>query len=223
MKRRAFVATAGVLPVVGCVGRSGADDESTPTSTTSTASETTGPETDRPSEQTMTGTSTSDIRPLRSVSVEQRDSLEQGLGARLDVELLKSTITSDHTAVMEVSIVNTGESNRTYQFGPIPVFSATASTDDRWLLVKPEQLERPSDGCWSHPKSKKEPGALATVRELAPGESAARTFELWSNSRLTEESCLPTGEYRFEDEYRVRQSDEKDDEFAWGFTLQVRE
>lgn len=223
MNRREFVATAGLLSLPGCIGGSQTDSESVPTTTTSTTSETTVPETDEPSEQTMTETPTADPEPLRNVSVEQRDSLEQKLQTHLDAKLLNSRITSSHTAVVEVSIENTGESKRTYQFGPVPVFSATASTDDRWLLVKPDQLERPTDGCWSHPKSKKEPGALATVLELAPGESATRTFELWSNSRLTRDNCMPTGEYRFEDEYHVRRPDEEDDEFVWGFTVKIRE
>lgn len=223
MKRRKFVATAGILSVPGCIGGSGTDSESVTTTAASTASETTVPETDRHSEQTMTDTSPSDAEAFRSVSVEQQDSLKQKLQTRLNVELLQSHITSSQTAVVEVSIMNTGESKRTYQFGPVPVFSATTSTDDQWLLVNPDELERPTDGCWSHPKNKKEPGALATVQELVPGESATRTFELWSNSRSAGENCMPTGEYRFEDEYRIRRSDEEDAEFVWGFTLRIRE
>lgn len=216
------MAIVGSLSVAGCVGDWESDSESMPTSV-STASETTVTETDAPAERTMTGSTPSDTEPLRSVSVERRDSLASRLQTQLNVELPKSNITPEHTAVIEVELVNASESKQTYEFGPVPVFSATASTDSQWLLVKPGQLDRPSDGCWSHPKSKKEPGALATRRELAPDESATRKFELWSNSRSAGDGCMPSGKYRFEDEYRVRRADGADSEFTWGFTLEIRE
>lgn len=220
MQRREFLGVIGSLSATGCVGNSTSSGEST---TTSVSTATTETKTDASTERTMTGSSPSDTELLRSVSVERRDSLASRLQTQLNVELPKSNITPDHTAVVEIKLVNVSKSKQTYEFGPLSVFSATASTDNRWLLVEPEQLERPSDQCWSHPKSKKEPGALATRRELAPDESATRKFELWSNSRSVEDDCMPPGEYRFEDEYHVRRTDEADSEFTWGFTLKIRE
>lgn len=209
MERRTFLTALTSFPTAGCVGNAGRGDETTSQHITTTT-------------KTMTSSTHSDSEPLRTVTVKQSDSLTTMLQTSLSANLLKSEITRNHTALLEIRITNTSCTEQTYDFGHISVFSATASVDERWLLVEPNQLESPSGECWSHPKSDEEPGSLATRKQLAPEESATQKFELWSNSKLEERECMPPGEYRFEDEYRVKNGSEESSDFQWGFTLEIR-
>ncbi|GAA0229867.1 hypothetical protein ACFFQF_13555 [Haladaptatus pallidirubidus] len=118
--------------------------------------------------------------------------------------------------MLRVTFECTAESERTIRFGyPSPfsdVVSAELNGSKLVLQYKPDSDDR-RDECWQSGRL----GGRGTTerRTLEPGEKSHVERAVLSHAK--NESCFPSGRYRFEDQYGV-----DDEAYRWGFWLRIR-
>ena len=158
---------------------------------------------------------------LRSVEIIDQGDVPNEIEANLVADVVESTATSDHTAMVHIIFTNRGE-KRDFTFGDLPPFTVTESTEDDpgALLLGPKRdYEKSGRECW-RPQSSNAGGYDANVKivTLEQNESIKREAKLWGSPRNADQNiCLPTGEFRFEREYESGFLDEPS--FKWGFTV----
>lgn len=224
MRRRQVLAAVGtsIVPLAGCISSSspGETGDSTPSSD-------------------MTETPES---KFPAVSV--KSGYNQPSDTKMEVNVVRQ-FTPDKPAKVKISYTNTGESQRTVDFQASPPFSEYVSTggEPPRLVIIPDdhshispgsvvqnqssqtesstesqteehQLipENPIDGCWKIPTSFAVYG-VAHEKTLSPGETISEEYTVLGHR--TNETCLPSGEYRFE------QNPYFDEGSPWGFTIQM--
>lgn len=176
---------------------------------------------------TTTGGVLSEDSLERSVSIASTAD-QPSIPIEYDLELTKTEITGDHTAVLEVSITNTGDETRYIT----PVDAATAeyvtSADGELTLLWPEVSETmtgpiPEDGCWKATDAQNELARGTMV--LDPDQSRTSETYVYGSPDLPDGTCLPTGEHEFSvqaDATTDPSSGSDPREYTWGFTLDVR-
>lgn len=158
---------------------------------------------------------------LRSVELIDQGDVPNKIEANLIADVVESTATSDHTAIVHITFTNEGE-KRDFTFGDLPPFTVTESTeeDPGTLLLGPKRdYKKSGRECW-RPQSSNAGGynANAKIVTLEQNESIKREAKLWGNPRNADQNiCLPTGEFQFEREYEFGFLDEPS--FRWGFTV----
>lgn len=162
---------------------------------------------------------------LRHVEIEP-DTLSSEYDADLTATVLRDSITTEHTARVRVLFVHTGNEPQAYTFGDNPPF--TNRWDDRdehvWALdVVEEEHELVSEECWAVEEETIGKDDVATSEEFQHCEALYTDLDLWQLWRGDDDQCMPTGTYRFEQQYDVGKLAEADDSFRWGFDLSISE
>ncbi|WP_266077887.1 hypothetical protein [Haladaptatus caseinilyticus] len=164
--------------------------------------------------QAVLGASSICHRSVLRFSLEP-DSIPNGLPATLDTSL-DGEITETRPATIRVAFECTADDARTFRFGyPCP-FADTVGVEENGsrLVLQYEASTADRDrGCW-------QTGTLDErgVTERRTFDPGSRAVVEWSVLNYAEnESCFPTGRYRFEDAYGVDGRT-----YEWGFCLRVR-
>lgn len=206
MRRRTVLAAAGSLGtslLAGCVGSSRDDpadgDSNRPSTTRSTARSTTPPGDGH-----------------RVVSLAASDDVPPAVPVDLTATVETAGITDDHTAQVRVAFRNAGDEPRRFGFGVHAPFTGGRSVDESWLLFPDMTVDGLPGHCWEPNRGLAYPLKLE-FRLLDPGETVARTYELWGSDE--DDACLPTGRFRFEEEYDVYKGAVEG--FDWGFEVTV--
>lgn len=162
---------------------------------------------------------------FRTVTVE---SLETGQLAQFDLEpsvvVVEPTVTDDHTGEVALSLTNGGDRRLTLGYESCPPADAhTASKsggDARLVLLRSDEraFEPAAEECWRPSEMDFFVGEPCGPAELDvdAGETLTRTYELWDYPK--NDRCMPPGEYRFGETYRVDGR-----EYEWTFTVRVAE
>ncbi|SIR21154.1 hypothetical protein SAMN05421858_1843 [Haladaptatus litoreus] len=145
----------------------------------------------------------------------ENDSVPDGLPATLSATLV-SGATAEHPPMLRVTFECTAKFEQTIRFGYPSPFSdvVSADTDGSRLVLqyKPDSNDR-RDGCW---QSGHLGGRGTTERQtLEPGEKSQVEWAVLNYAK--NESCFPSGRYRFEDQYSVGGKT-----YSWGFWFRVR-
>lgn len=171
----------------------------------------------------------------RRVSVAGRDDTAHGI--RMDVELLRATVTDDRTARLAITTTNAGP-RRALSVGTdgCALLNRSEGRSDNpaglWLYRdgQTEWLER--DGRkWEPDRSADEPRAYPAYgcgpTTYDSDESVTTEYVLWDDYRV--DGYLTPGSYRWETDVAVWADpsgafgDEPSERFAWGFSLRVEE
>lgn len=157
----------------------------------------------------------------RQVDVTAVDDVPDSVPVEFDVRVVDGAITPEGTAVLEVSVTNTGDTGREVT---TPYYKGLSDGNPGVLLYSLEAPDSPDRGdvppCIVDPVASQEhvewtdEGPLS--HQLDPGATA--TDELVLASDPTVDGCFPSDEYRFEDHHSVDGT-----EFTWGFTVEVGE
>ncbi len=201
--RRSFLAGVGTLVATGSAGCLGQAFSSEPV----------------PSEEYQ-----------RTVSLHAVDSVPIEYGAEFDVTVAHAEISADRSAVLRIHVENTSDEKR--QFAT-PYYKGASSRDGKAgiLLYSKDAPDNPADQPDGQLQNYAPPcvgtdgksrGKLVWSQEAQPMPSHTPN-ESWSDDLLvaddpTRRRCLPVGEYRFERRFEPSWMDE---EFVWGFTLEV--
>jgi len=134
------------------------------------------------------------------------DDVPDSAPVEFDVRVVDGTVTPEGTAVLEVSVTNTGETEREVT---TPYYKGLSDGNPGVLLYSLEALDSPDRDdvppCIADPDTSHEyvewtdEGPLS--HQLNPGTTA--TDELVLASDPTVDGCFPPGEYRFEDHHSV--------------------
>lgn len=153
----------------------------------------------------------------RFIEVVDVDEMTDESDLLLDVDVVEPAVTNDHPGKIRITITNTGANPRDISEGHLSAPIASVEREPGLLLSPPEDnWERKLD-CWQPTEAPKDHEATGRVR-LIPGAEEQVEYEVWSHH--ANESCMPAGEYRFEEHYRVSNGDEQQSERS--FTLRVR-
>lgn len=157
-----------------------------------------------------------DSFPSRSVSVTE-PAVDQAYDTAIDV-LKRSGISTDSTAMIDVTVHNERETARTYTGGSQFPF-AGKSTPTGLVLEGEDPYHDPVEttDCWSIAVDGWP--LFATSAEIASGESLTTTLSIWDDADV--EGCFPTGEYRFSDTLAAQNGDESHVAIEWGFTVTI--
>lgn len=162
------------------------------------------------------------------------DNIADSRNVRLEIEQTQE-ISATTPGRIEITLTNTADHERTFEFGPVPPFTppigknegATATLvlvpDSRTHVVPktPSRTgdsfvpENPTDGCW---RAKTQMGreSVSERRTLDPNERIREQYTLLATPKEhSDDSCMPPGEYRF-----VQQGYFDDGAF-WGFTVEI--
>lgn len=135
---------------------------------------------------------------LRSVSVVGTETK----GIEVDVEMLESMVTKDHTAEVRLTWTNSSSQKTSISIGresAEPLSSHTIENGD-WqgtglVLVSPSYTpQKRSETCWK-PEDYFGGDGIEESTMLSSGESFQHEYRLWTAP--DKEGCLPTGTYDF--------------------------
>lgn len=173
-----------------------------------------------------TGSGTASELP-KSVTVTGSDSLSKDAGIAVTAEIENRTVTEDDPAVVRVTIANQSDEEKTVYSGSVPVFADAVSTSDdgnRVILRSDtpgiDELDRVAADCWQWDHDHVSTGAGVWNKDIDPGGSVSEEFILFGHP-TNSDPCLPSGEYKFEDSYRVRHG-ESEQELTWGFQIRIQ-
>lgn len=198
MKRRTFISGFITTPFAGCIGSSAEESSGT----TNTIPEKTNP-------------------MQTTVAVKTADNVSD-IPLRFSVEMLESEASTEHPPRLRIAVRNTGHESITVLSSPTFPFSSLESENtEPGLMILPLTSDDRAhiEDCWQLDRPETEPlptrGRMDGER-IKPGQSVSGTYEVWSH--YTNETCFPTGDYRFEQTYSLSN---KGLNFTWGFTLHV--
>lgn len=217
MRRRQVLAALGtsIVPFTGCLSTASPGD----------ASET---------------TPTSESPPTDFPTVSVRSDYEQPSDATVIVDVIRQ-FSPNQPAKIKISYTNTAASRRTVDFQASPPFSEymSAAPDSPRLAIIPDdhshiapgevinnqstQTESPTEsrqlipdtpieGCWIVPTAFAVYG-VAHPKTLSSGETVAEEYTVLGYQTNT--SCLPSGEYGFEQDRYFGEDN------PWGFTIEL--
>lgn len=140
------------------------------------------------------------------------------------VEILESAVTDERAGKLELSLTNESDRQRTLAYEPCPPADEhTASRvdgDANLVLLRSDEqdFDPASEECWRLSEMDFFVGEPCGPAELAvdADETLTRTYELWDHPK--NERCMPPGEYRFGETYRIGRR-----EFEWWFVVRVDE
>lgn len=162
------------------------------------------------------GQTSPDPQEQRKISV---GDTEPDLPASLEADVLikRERITSEKTALVEITLHNIGSTAYTLLGGSEFPFSRIGSEDGAWFLLDGENPEKSGSACWE-PKSHRHIGDSDVAYEytVEPDDEYAEQFELWGNPE--DDICMPTGEFWFEHSYR---DTERKMSYSWRFSVMV--
>lgn len=214
MKRRTLLSALGtsLVSLTGCLGQASSSSNSTAT-------------------DTLTPTPRDGSRQVRVTSV---GTVPDEPALSPSVEVLRSNVTADQTARIEVEVTNTADQPVWNTAVRIPAFSkfiTQESPDGRkLLLLKPdEQYATVRSGCWRADLSEAQINHAYTnvvsERRYERGDTMATQFDIYGHPENTGR-CLAPGNYPIEALYTVSDDSntETDEwEYGWGFSLTVEE
>jgi hypothetical protein len=154
----------------------------------------------------------------RIIEVVDVDGMTDESDLLLDVEVTEPAVTDDHPGRIHISVTNTGANPQVISEGLLSTPIASIEREPGLLLFPSKDDRKRKLNCWQPTEIPEDRGATGRVR-LIPGGEEQVEYEVWSH--YANESCMPAGEYRFKEYYRVSNGDEQ--EFEGGFTLRVRE
>lgn len=189
MHRRTVLSTlgAGVVPLSGCIGPLGPEEESLETESSSTATD----ESDRLHTVSLTDHSDSELRETFDIAAQ--------------IVVLESSVTTEHTATVHIVLETTVEESRTLTYtrnrcnlNLIP--GRSLSGDQLFLLSTDHQWERTEERCWMTDRARIICGIPAMDHEIsiAPDEPIRWTFHLWAHPKSRKNDvCMSPGAYQF--------------------------
>jgi hypothetical protein len=238
MRRRALLkrlgtgATAGVgtTVIAGCAAISG---RGTPETCTDSTTHTDGsPTTDARSPEAETTTDRTDVQ--RTITLADQDTAPEKYGVDLEVEMLETVVTDEHTARLRLTTTNTGGNGYISRFS-CPPFSKSEGGSDRppglWLYPanRTQSLDR-TGARWTEDREPDDSrgfnaagcgggGGGPTTPASTPHSVE---YAVWDDYQF--DGYLVPGRYRFVDTVLVQLKDENPpdaDEVRWGFSLDV--
>ncbi len=137
---------------------------------------------------------------------------------------------AEQTAVVEISVMNTGTKTLFIEAGNRPVFSRRASDEETPGLMLYTEAEREvatidKDGCWMVNVPVDEIPEPYTL-ELTPNQEERLRLEVLGDAAYIDETCPAPGDYRYTQRYRVSEDPSiiMDTPIqTWGFTLTLTE
>lgn len=160
----------------------------------------------------------------RRARISGQDDVPTNAEFEFRTEVLTPTVTEEHTATIQVVFENKGR-KRTFTFGSVAPFTETNSVEgDPGVLLLPtnRHYNKPAPNCWRPPRTSHAGATNASAHQidLERGEVIKHNANVWG-SELNEDNgvCIPTGEFRFENQYNFEI--ETISQFTWGFTLSL--
>lgn len=214
MKRRTLVSALGtsIASIAGCLGQASLY-----------------------SDPTATDTQLSTPRDgNRQVHVTSIGTVHEEAPFAPSIEVLRSDVTADQTARIEVEVTSTADEPVWNTAVRIPAFSNFITKQGpagrRLMLLKAdEQYVTTSSGCWRADLSETQINHAYTdvVTDIRydPGDTVATQFDIYDHPENTG-ACLAPGEYPIEALYSVSDNantDTEEWEYRWGFSLTVEE
>lgn len=215
MWRRTVLKALGVsvIPLTGCSGRNGPENESDGTEPNATDSQ---------SEKTM------ESGLPRTVTVQRQTDtdLRETFGIAAPVTVIESSVTTGHTAKIRVTLENTTAQSRQLTYTRdrcdlnLLAGHYRGDGDISLLLIATEQAwERTEADCWVPDARNLNCGIPAMDHEVTiePDEPLEWTFRLWAEPKNRQRGvCMPVGTYRFDRLFRHEGA-----EASLSFTLSV--
>jgi hypothetical protein len=166
--------------------------------------------------------------PFRRVTISSRDDVPADHPLTVDLSVVEPTVTTDHTAALELTVGWTGTDSTMIQYSRGNDLVEDTRQPSHVVLLADYYMSmdsvRPSScGCWEiNPNtptfdSGSEGGGGPT---LDPGESISDPLYLWGTTR---NDCLPTGRFRFDFPFVVDSHERAYDNVLWGFEIRIRE
>lgn len=151
------------------------------------------------------------------VSIES-DPVDPRFDLSVDVNT-EQEFSKSEPAQIEISLTNTGTKPQDFIFGVSPPFSEFSPEGQSHVLLLPENHpssgtvpEEPIDGCWQTDGSVTKTHAMLG-RTVEPNAAIRESYTLIGSQG--NETCLPSGEYRFvSDEYLGL-------DWSWGFIVTI--
>lgn len=231
MKRRDLLSTmagASAVGIAGCLDERG-EDATQPLSDLPNTTQC------QPSDKQAPPSTEETEQIQRQVILSCQDSLHEGYQMQINAEVLKPTITADHTARLRVTTTNNGP-KRAFSIGTggCDLFNRSRAASDEpaglWLyrsdstnnLTRKENKwvrDLPSDQQRDYP----EYGCSPTVYDR--GQSRSTEYVVWDDYRV--EGYLEPDAYRWEEDVQIWEDasadfgDSPSATVTWGFTLTV--
>lgn len=214
MKRRTLVSALGtsIASLTGCLGQASLSSEST-------------------------GTNTQISTPRdgnRQVHVTSIGTVPEEAPLAPSVEVLRSNVTADQTARIEVEMSSTADEPVWNTAVRIPAFSNFITQQGpagrQLMLLKPdERYATTRSGCWRADLSEAQINHaytdVVTDVRYDPGDTVAAQFDIYDHPE-NPGACLAPGEYPIEALYSVSDNSNTDTEeweYRWGYSLTVAE
>jgi hypothetical protein len=222
LHRRSLLTGAGVV-LSRCLGRESSPGDSDTNETTGGTEEI---ETVECEQTTMEREIEGEV--LREVSV-TRNGQSPVAGTSFSVDLVRDAMTTEHPATVEITFRNESESEREFGFGrPAPLTARKSDESPGWTLLPEDQTvgDEPiqeTEDCWKpdfDDDAAYESLDVLDYYDLGSCETVSETYELWVHYERDE--CMPTGEYRFSDEFVTRDGDGNENH-RWAFSLEITE
>lgn len=169
---------------------------------------------------------TTDEPVFREVSVVNVSDISSAYPVELSVDLIRPTITSEETAVLEIVVRWTGSHEATLLFGdskPIELPKISSESPPSLILYpRNPWVERDSfrPECWQpdlDPDYSIGHGLGLQRVTVTDGDVVSCKAEVWGDYRTDE--CLPPGEYSFTENLPVKDADPNHRE--WHFSLRL--
>lgn len=173
------------------------------------------------------------VRPddtIATVSVTNVRRFAPGVGLSASVEAVRPWVTPDRTALIELSFrndwvtpvevrVNGGKApflwNRA-SVGPPPKISLPTAPDAASPLSSAG--EKSESGCWRLRGPVTFPQSALVTSRIPPTDRVSVALQVWGHHE--NDGCLPTGTFRFEDQYQLP-TVAGTPSFEWRFTLRI--
>lgn len=163
----------------------------------------------------------------RSVSVASPDVVGENVGIAIVAEASNRTVTENDPAMIRVAVTNQTEQSLTIYPGSMPVFGEPVSTVDdgnRVVLRQNsggvDETDKVAADCWQWNHEHVSTGAAPYSSDVEPGGVVSEDFLVYEHPE-NDDPCLPFGEYRFVDSYRLETEDGREDSFEWGFSVAI--
>lgn len=170
----------------------------------------------------------------REVHISSVDKVPSESPLEPTVEMLRSSVTADETARVQVTVTNTTDQPVWNSTVRIPAFDRFVTEEgpqgQRLLLLQPDgAYDTVRSDCWradldSHGVNHAYTDVV-TDRQYRSGETRTTAFDIFGHPENTG-PCLPPGNYRIGSSYRIAEVAEPEAaewEFDWGFTVGVEE
>lgn len=178
---------------------------------------------------------------IATVTVDGTQPIPNSVPVSFEVSVPRATVTKDDTALVRITVTNTGSEKQSITTGGFPFFSLPnrisketdpglilTSSYEKSVLTKRSSEAIPEDTprkngrpCWKLNGVPGNPFLLKKSVELDPGSSRHIDLQVWGHPQNSD--CLHTGNYHFQESYSLYMygSEEEFSSFSWGFTLRL--